>query len=188
MRILLHTCCAPCLIGPYESLTVAGHDVTVHFRNPNIHPLIEFRRRLKAMKVLQERMPFDAVYEEDYGLAYYLRSVRWDGPHRCRDCYRLRLEGTAGLAARRGFDAFATTLLGSTHQDHELIARTAHECAAAAGATFLAKDWRPLAADGHRRAKEWRLYLQQYCGCIFSEWERYRRTTTHLYRGGCEAG
>ena len=183
MKVLLHTCCAPCFICPYEDLTAEGHEVTAYSYNPNIHPLIEFRRRLKALKVLQERMGFPAVYEEDYGLVTYLKGVRWDGPERCADCYRMRLEGTAREAARRGADAISTTLLASKHQDREAVVEAGQRSAEAAGVDFLVQDWRDTSEESHERARAMRLYMQNYCGCIFSEWERFRDTARHLYRG-----
>jgi predicted adenine nucleotide alpha hydrolase (AANH) superfamily ATPase len=185
MRVLLHICCAPCCIGPFEQLTGEGHEVGGHFCNPNIHPFIEFRRRMKALKVLQERMPINVVYEETYGLPDYLAAVRWSGEaaERCADCYRLRLARTAEQAAVRGFSAFTTTLLGSVQQDHELIRRVGEECAREAGVEFHYADWRPVADECHRRAREMKLYLQSYCGCVFSEWERFRDTARHVYRG-----
>jgi len=186
MKVLLHICCAPCAIGPYEDLIGQGHEVTGYFYNPNIHPFIEFRRRLKALKVLQERIQLTVIYEEDYGLGEFLASVRWAGPERaqrCADCYRLRLARTAAHAVANGFETFSTTLLASTQQDHELIKGIGRECALAHGVEFLAADWRRLSEEGHRRAKQMGLYLQSYCGCVFSEWERYRGTTEHVYRG-----
>jgi hypothetical protein len=183
MKVLLHICCAACAIGPYEDLRRRGCDVEGYFYNPNIHPFIEFRRRMKALKVLQERLPIPVTYEEDYGLAEYLKSVMWQGQERCEDCYRLRLERTARHAAEHGFEAMTTTLLGSTRQNHDLIARIGRECADRHGVEFLYADWRPLAEEGHRRAHEMRLYLQNYCGCIFSEWDRFKDTTEHVYRG-----
>jgi hypothetical protein len=184
MKILIHSCCAACLIGPWEQLTQQGYDVTALFYNPNIHPFIEFRRRLKAVKVLQERVPVPVIYVEDYGLADFMDTVvDYHAPDRCAHCYRMRLGRTAQEARERGFDAMTTTLLGSTHQDHELIRRIGRECAEQAGVEFYAEDWRELAEHGHERAREMRLYLQQYCGCVFSEHERFRDTTTHIYKG-----
>jgi hypothetical protein len=183
MRVLLHICCGPCAIEPFERLEAEGHEVTGYFCNPNIHPLIEFRRRLKAVKVLQERLPLAVIHEEEYGLTEYLDAVNWRGPDRCADCYRLRLRRTARTAAGRGFDAFTTTLLSSTHQDHDLVRRIGREEAEAAGTAFLCADWREHAEAGHERARKMNLYLQNYCGCVFSERERFEDTTKHLYRG-----
>ncbi len=133
MNAALHICCAACTIEPFEQLTGAGHRVTGCFFNPNIHPLIEFRRRLKAVRVLQERAADARHLREDYGLVAYLDAVDWHSPARCEGCYRLRLVHTARLAADRHFDAFTTTLLSSTHQDHELIRRVGEEAAEQSG-------------------------------------------------------
>ena len=185
MRVLLHTCCAPCCLAPFGDLTAQGHQVTGFFYNPNIHPFIEYRRRVKALRILQERMPLPVVYEEDYGLRHFLETVHWTAPsaERCEGCYRMRLTRTARHAAAEGFDAITTPLLGSTRQDHELIAEVARECARREGVGFHYADWRPLAEEGHERARQLGLYMQQYCGCVFSEWERYRDTNLHAYRG-----
>jgi predicted adenine nucleotide alpha hydrolase (AANH) superfamily ATPase len=153
MEILLHICCAPCCLLPYEHLSDEGHQVTGYFYNPNVHPFIEFRRRMKSLKVLQERLPIEVIYEEDYGLGDYLKQVDWSAgrAERCPGCY--------------------------------LIRSIAEECARDSGVEFRYADWRPLAEEGHRRARQLRLYLQSYCGCVFSEWERFRRTRRHVYHG-----
>ena len=183
MQVLLHICCAACAIGPLEELRREGHRVTGLFYNPNIHPLIEFRRRTKALKVFHERLPLPVLYEEAYGLEEYLKNVDWSSGRRCEDCYRLRLRRTAREAADRGMDAFTTTLLTSVHQKHDMVARVGRSCADERGVEFLYRDWRALAGENRRRAGELRLYLQQYCGCIFSEYERFRDTKKHVYRG-----
>ena len=187
MKILLHACCSTCVLGPYPQLSQEGHEVTGFFYNPNIHPLIEFRRRLKALKILQERLPLPVIYEEQYGLREWLDRVYWRDAGRCSSCYRLRLRRTARQARERRIEAFTTTLLASTHQDHDLVRRIGTECAEAEGVEFLYRDWRGLAEESRRRAAELRLYLQQYCGCILSEYERFKDTTLQLYRGSAEA-
>jgi predicted adenine nucleotide alpha hydrolase (AANH) superfamily ATPase len=153
--------------------------------NPNVHLFVEFRRRMKALKVLQERLPLPIVYDEEYGLERFLCGTRWqDSPaERCASCYRLRLGRTAQEAARRGMAAFTSTLLSSTHQDHGLVRRVGEECAAEHGVEFLYADWRPVSEESHERARAMGLYLQGYCGCVFSEWERYRDTSVHAYKG-----
>jgi len=182
MKILLHTCCAVCTLGPLRELQQEGHRVSGWFYNPNIHPLLEFRRRLKSQKVLQARLSAPMTCDEQYGLREFLDAVDWRGPRRCADCHRLRLRRAAAEAGRGGFDAFTTTLLTSAHQAHELVRATGQECAEAEGVAFVYRDWRPLAEDNHRQASRLGLYLQQYCGCIFSEHERFKDTTRHLYR------
>jgi len=108
MKVLLHACCSTCLLGPYRELVSEGHEVHVLFYNPNVHPLIEFRRRLKSVRILQERMGFPLVFVEQYGLREYLERVDWRAESRCEDCYRLRLSRTASEARERGFDAVST--------------------------------------------------------------------------------
>jgi predicted adenine nucleotide alpha hydrolase (AANH) superfamily ATPase len=183
LKILLHTCCSTCTIGPYEQLIDDGHQVIGYFYNPNIHPLIEFRRRLKSMKVLQGRVPVEMVYDEEYGLWEFLKTVDWKGEGRCRDCYSMRLRKTAEKALELGCDCFTTTLLTSQHQKHELVKRIGEECAESVGVEFFYRDWRSLAEYNREKAGGMNLYLQQYCGCVFSEYDRYKDTTRHLYKG-----
>jgi len=185
VKVLLHTCCAVCLHGPLEALTSAGHEVSVLFFNPNVHPLLEFRRRLKALRVFAESSPIDIVAVEDYGLTEFLERVDWrsGAPKRCLDCYRLRLGRTAAEAKARGFDAFSTTLLVSPMQDRSAVLRAGREAHEGAGARFLEADWRDLYRGSHEYAKSRSLYHQQYCGCIFSEAERFAPTRKHLYAG-----
>ncbi len=182
MSILLHICCAPCLLGPLDELRRAGF--VGYFYNPNTHPLIEFRRRLKAVQVLAEQERFDLVCDEQYGLTKFLETVDWRGPNRCRDCYRLRLRAAANLARERGCEAFTTTLLVSIYQNHEALRQVGQEVAAETGVPFVYHDWRPLADNGRQAAKSRSLYRQQYCGCVFSEFDRYKNASLHLHRPG----
>jgi predicted adenine nucleotide alpha hydrolase (AANH) superfamily ATPase len=154
------------------------------FCNPNIHPLIEFRRRLKAVQVVAHDLRWPLTAEEGYGLQEFLEQVDWRTDRRCRDCYRLRLRTTAEVARRQGYDHFTTTLLTSTQQPHELVRQIGDEVGREAGVTFVAEDWRSLSRRGYEEARRRSLYRQQYCGCIFSEFGRYRNTGLHLYRGG----
>jgi len=183
--VLAHVCCACCAAAILEPLRRFGQ-FTLYFHNPNIQPLLEFRRRLKSVQVLADRERLDLVVADRYDPKAFLRAVPWDRPERCLACYRFRLSGTAALAAARGFRAITTTLLSSTHQDHEAVRRIGEEEAAAQGLVFHYEDWRPLAPRGHEEAKCRNLYRQQYCGCLFSEEERFASTKLHLYRGGGE--
>jgi predicted adenine nucleotide alpha hydrolase (AANH) superfamily ATPase len=181
--LLVHTCCAACLLAALEALRDEPWDVSASFYNPNIHPLVEFRRRLKALKVLQERIDIPVFFDEAYHLAAWLDAVDWHTARRCRDCYRIRLDHTARLAAGQGFDAFTTTLLGSTHQDREAVLEAGRGAAERFGVPFLERDLRPFAEAAHEDARARGLYRQSWCGCIFSEQERYQNTSLHLYRG-----
>ena len=181
MKILLHACCAPCLAGTLPAFAHLG-EALPYFYNPNIHPLLEFRKRLKAMDVLAERRGFRFEADREYGLVHFLTLVRADGHGRCAICYQERLTQTARRAAQSGADAFSSTLLASTRQDHDAIRAAGEQAANEAGIPFLYVDLRHLAAQGDALAKKMSLYRQQYCGCIFSEFERYKDTDVDIHR------
>ena len=185
MNVYLHICCSICTLKTFRHLRDRGHAVRGYFFNPNIHPLIEFRRRKKSVRVLQEQLPLPVEYEEEYGLKLFLREITaWSGRQRCLDCYALRLDRTARAAADEGADAFTTTLLTSPHQDSEGLERIGAECGRRHGVEFISPDWDELSEESCDEASDRGLYRQQYCGCIFSEEERYEGTTRHLYKGG----
>lgn len=98
-------------------------------------------------------------------------------PERCRICYRLRLGKTAAMARERGFKAFSTTLLISPYQDHDLLKQVGEEMGAEHGVNFYYEDLRKGWSERGRLTRQYGLYRQQYCGCIYSEWERYRPKT-----------
>ena len=183
MNLLFHICCAPCLGAPLEALRQEGFQVSGFFFNPNIHPLLEFRKRVKALKVFLESDPLPVEMEESYGLDRFLEDVAPPRERRCARCYALRLERTARLAARQGAPAFSTTLLASRHQDHEAVKQAGEQAAERAGVEFLYRDFRPLADRSAAMARQKMLYRQAYCGCVFSEEERFRHTAKELYRG-----
>jgi hypothetical protein len=182
MRLVLHVCCAPCLAGTWDAFAGEG-DALGFFHNPNIHPLLEFRKRLKAVQVLADRERLPVRVDDEYGLRAFLAAVGDDGEDRCRVCYQTRLARTARLAADEGADAFSTTMLVSRHQKHELLREVGEQVADAAGVAFLYRDLRDRANDGPAIAKRLSLYRQQYCGCIFSEYERFKDTRVEVYRG-----
>jgi predicted adenine nucleotide alpha hydrolase (AANH) superfamily ATPase len=147
----------------------------VFFYNPNIHPYREFRKRLLALKNYCEEEGISAIYDESYGLELFLKEFFENREKkRCEVCYWLRLGRTAAVAAEKGFDAFSTTLLSSPHQDHDLICHVGETLASMKGVRFFAADWRGGHAESLAAAKARGLYVQPYCGCIFSEEERYR--------------
>jgi SpoIID/LytB domain protein len=189
MKTLIHICCAPCLIGPLAALRGEGIEVAGWFHNPNIHPFLEFRKRMKALRVFAERDPLPIEIDETYGLDQFVRHIyRPDPAQRCEECHRVRLRATAAKARAEGFDSFTTTLLGSPHRDHDLVHRLGEEAAREAGVAFFYRDFRPLHEQGHEEARGRQLYLQSYCGCCFSEWERFRDTHREVYRGGPGSG
>lgn len=181
-KILVHACCAHCL-GKLLAGMKAGpvpYDPVVFWYNPNIHPLIEYRRRLKAVKMLVERARLPFLADDTYGLVEFCRSVHGHeaAPERCARCYALRLGRAAKAAREAGCRLFTSTLATSQHQDHALIRAAGEAAGRAEGVGFLYRDWR--AAEAAEDLVKM-LYHQQYCGCVFSEYDRFKDTKTHLW-------
>lgn len=183
MKLLLHICCACCLCAPLHELRKEGFKVTGLFYNPNIHPLLEFRRRLKALRVFQESDPIPVIYHEDYGLREYLKNVNYEGDDRCADCYAMRLKFTVRYARENGFNAFTSTMLFSVYQNHEQLKMFSENLSQEYGIHFVYRDYRYLSECSHDIAKKKMIYRQGYCGCVFSEYERYKDTTREMYKG-----
>ncbi len=175
-RLLLHVCCGPCATYPVQRLRAEGFAVTAFWYNPNIHPYTEHERRREALWQLARAVELAVVDQEGYDLVAFFRGVCGHEAfgERCAICYRLRLERTAQVAREHGFDAFSTTLLVSIHQDEAAIRRVGEETAAAYGVAFHYEPFRRGWAERGRLAKAYGLYRQDYCGCVFSEWERHQ--------------
>jgi predicted adenine nucleotide alpha hydrolase (AANH) superfamily ATPase len=158
-----------------------GFAVTGQFYNPNIHPYREFAFRLDSYRHMAEAEGLPATIVGEYGLSAFLTALKPLGgsvyqpvsEERCRICYRMRMEKTASVCKEMGFPAFSTTLLVSPYQNHDLIREAGETAALAYGLVFLYRDFRPGFRRGQAKAKETGLYRQGYCGCIFSEYERY---------------
>jgi predicted adenine nucleotide alpha hydrolase (AANH) superfamily ATPase len=152
-----------------------GIEPVGYWYNPNIHPYTEYRSRKETLIGYAKDIGMKLEVNNAYALRPFLRAMYPDFGNRCETCYRIRLDETARFAAQQGFDSFSTTLLISPYQDHELIVRVGKEVAAAHGVDFLYRDFRPQFRRGQEIAREKGLYMQKYCGCIFSEEERYRK-------------
>ena len=176
MRILVHICCANCAIYPLQRLGEKGDEVVGFFFNPNIHPYQEYQNRLESLKQYAERVGLKIIYRDEYLLEEFLRNVSHREKERCRYCYSIRLEATAQEAKRNGFDQFSTTLLQSTHQDHALIKETGERLAKEIEVPFYYEDFRKGWRKGLEVSKTMGLYRQQYCGCIYSEKERFMKS------------
>ncbi len=177
MKLLLHTCCGPCLLYPLGRLREQGLEPVGYFYNPNIHPLLELERRIEALEEVSMRRGVEMIWDRRlYGLDSWLRQLegRFSQEERCPVCYRMRLEAAAHAAVSMGFSAMSTTLLYSRYQRHELIRQMGREIADSHGIQFLYEDFRQGWSQGIEEAKALGIYRQPYCGCIFSEAERYR--------------
>ena len=173
VKILVHVCCGPCAVYPLQALRTKGYEVEGYFFNPNIHPFQEFQRRINALKELTAIENFPVDFDDTYGLQEYLRQVVFNEKERCSICYDMRLARVARKAEEKGFDAFTSTLLYSTYQNHGQIKKKGEQLALDNGVEFYYEDFRSGWQEGIDRSKEMGLYRQPYCGCIYSEQERY---------------
>ncbi len=173
MKILLHLCCANCGIYPVEQLREKGFEVIGYFFNPNIHPYQEYLKRLEALRQYSEAVRLEVLYRDEYLLEEFLKNVSQRPEARCQYCYWMRLGATAEEAKKRGFDRFSTTLLQSAYQNHALIKEIGEQVGEKAGVPFYYEDFRKGWKKGVEVSRAMGLYRQQYCGCIYSEKERY---------------
>jgi len=149
-----------------------GHDVKAFFYNPNIHPYLEYKNRLESVEKYVELKGTTVIYNHNYEIEDYLRGAL-AAEERCRFCYTDRFMKTAKMAKQLGFDAFTTTLLISPYQKHETLVSTGEKIAAEFGIEFYYEDFRKGYQESRDLSKDLGLYMQKYCGCIFSEKERY---------------
>ncbi|MCK4766980.1 MAG: epoxyqueuosine reductase QueH [Desulfobacula sp.] len=173
MKLLLHTCCAPCSIYPLKVLEQMDMDVMGFFYRHNIHPFQECQKREETLKLYSQSIGLKVIYQSDYKIEKFLQSVIFREQDRCRYCYYDRLKATALIAKKGKFQAFSTTLLYSKFQNHARIRETGDAVAKKYGLTFFYHDFREGWKFGIEESKKLNLYRQQYCGCIYSEKERY---------------
>ena len=173
MKNLLHICCAPCANQPIEVLRGDGLEVTGFWFNPNIHPFTEYRARRNTVRDYLQAIELPLIEQNDYALRPFVRMVAEDIGNRCGKCYELRLFEAARQAKEGGFDSFTSSLFISPYQNHELMRETAERAAFECGVEFLYRDFRPYFRAGQEKARELGFYMQKYCGCVFSEEERY---------------
>jgi epoxyqueuosine reductase len=173
MKILLHTCCAPCTIYPVKILRLEGFDIMGYFYRNNIHPYTECIRRQKTLETYAADIHLGVIYQEGYDLEGFIRNVAFRESNRCFYCYHERLRSTALTAKRGKFDCFSTTLLYSKFQKHDDIKSIGEAVGKSAGIPFYYNDFRIGWKEGVETSKRLRMYRQQYCGCIYSEKERF---------------
>jgi len=181
VKLLVHTCCAHCTAYTVEYWRGLGYDVIGLWFNPNIHPFTEHNLRLEAMQKLSAKMSFQLVVPEGYDFQEYFRRVAGHEKERCSICFNLRLARVAHQAAEMGIGVFTTSLLISPHQQHEAVKTSGEQAAEQSGVQFLYADLRKRYSDSRCITKPIDLYRQQYCGCMFSEYERY--TKLHTVKG-----
>jgi len=173
MKVLLHICCANCAIYPIKTMRETGLEVMGFFYRHNIHPYTECLRRQEALETYAGQIDLKVIYQESYDLEGFIRNVVFREAERCNYCYHDRLRSTALMARRGKFDYFSSTLLYSKHQKHDLIRSLGESIGKTVGVPFLYQDYRQGWKEGIECSKQMGLYRQHYCGCIYSEKERY---------------
>ncbi len=173
MKLLLHTCCGPCSIYPVRVLREKNYDVTGFFYRNNIHPYSECLKRQEALETYAEQIDLKVIIPEVYDMEVFIQNVVFRETNRCTYCYHSRLQTTALMAKRNRFDKFSTTLLYSKFQKHELIRAIGEAVGQSTGVPFYYQDFRTGWKEGIAISKQLGMYRQQYCGCIYSEKERY---------------
>ncbi len=187
MRLLLHICCAPCSVACVNMLREEGTEPAGFWYNPNIHPFLEYKARRDTLRQYAQDIGLEVREEDFYGLRSFTAAVAQDCGHRCGYCYACRLERTAQYAAENGFGRFSTTLLVSPYQNRELICATGVRMGEKYGVEFVPYDFRPRFKEGQEEARALGLYMQKYCGCVYSEEERFsnrRKKELHKLRKG----
>ena len=176
MKLLMHTCCAPCSVYCIEKLREEGIEPTVYWYNPNIHPYTEYKARRDCLKEYTKSINVQAIFEEEYGLDEFCKEAIKDLNARCVNyCYPVRLKRTFEYAKKNGYDTVTTTLLYSIYQKHDFIKYLMEKYSKEYGIDFLYRDFRVGFWEGHQKAHDLGLYMQKYCGCIFSEEDRYSK-------------
>ena len=173
MKTLLHVCCAPCANQCVEVLRGEEIEVFGFWYNPNIHPFTEYRARRNCLRSYAEDVQLPLIEKNDYALRPFVRAVAEDIGNRCGKCYEMRLFEAAKQAKEGGFDSFTSSLFISPYQNHELMAEIATKAAGEYDVEFLYRDFRPYFKAGQEYARAHEFYMQKYCGCVFSEEERY---------------
>jgi predicted adenine nucleotide alpha hydrolase (AANH) superfamily ATPase len=175
VKLLLHICCGPCSIYPVRVLRGGNHEVMGFFYRHNIHPFTECLKREETLKTYAESISLRMIYQPGYAVESFLQNVAFREAERCTYCYHDRLTTTARFAKKGKFDAFSTTLLYSRFQKHEQIRSIGEAVGKSTGVPFLYHDFREGWKDGIEESKRLGMYRQQYCGCIYSEKERFYR-------------
>ena len=182
-KVLMHCCCAPCFITIQEDISQNGMlingrrekvEMTAFWYNPNIHPKAEYDRRLDSFIKFCEMKEQDKVILDEYDLQGFTRDVveqvgegkKWD--IRCKYCYYRRLEAAFKYAAENGYDIVSTTLTRSPFQNHDAINFVAEILSKKYGVDYVYSDYRNTYYEGQKKAREYGLYMQKYCGCVFS--------------------
>ena len=174
-RVLLHICCAPDATYPFFYLNGRHYRVTGFFYNPNIHPITEYKKRLKEIVRFSNIVKMPLIIGE-YDVKDWFEYIKGteqepEGGKRCYLCYKMRLEKTVQVAKKRGFDYFTTTLSISPHKRSDWIFEIGENLEKKYGVKFLKANFKKR--NGFKSSvilsRYYKMYRQNYCGCVFSK-------------------
>ena len=172
MKLLLHTCCAPCSVYCIKKLRSEDIEPTLYWYNPNIHPYAEYKARRNCLREYSKTVKVDLVEDDAYGLDEFVCNTYDKIATRCQEyCYPKRLRQAFEFAKDNDFDAITTTLLYSIYQQHDFIKELMQNLSNEYGIEFVYRDFREGWQEGQDEARRIGLYMQKYCGCVFSEEE-----------------
>ena len=170
MKLLMHVCCAPCSVYCVDTLRKENIEPTLFWYNPNIHPYKEYEARRNCLIEYANNINAKAIIEDEYGLDDFCKNVSNNIETRCVEyCYPIRLRRTFKYAKENGYNAVTTSLLYSIYQKHDFIKNYCEKLSKEYDIEFLYRDFRHGFWEGHDKAREAGLYMQKYCGCIYSE-------------------
>ena len=174
MKLLLHTCCAPCSVYCIKVLRANDIEPTLYWFNPNIHPYQEYKARRDCLREYVKIVDVELMEDDMYGLDEFVCNTYDKIPTRCQDyCYPKRLRQAFEFAKENDFDTITTTLLYSIYQKHDYIKELMMNLSAEYGIDFYYHDFREGWKEGQEEARRIGLYMQKYCGCVFSEEESF---------------
>lgn len=184
--LFLHSCCAPCSSYCLEYLS-QYFAITIFYYNPNITEQKEYKKRVEEQIKLVEQLParYPISFQEgSYDVQRFISTTKGlekepEGGERCSRCYKLRLQETAQIAKEQGYDYFTTTLSISPHKDASKLNEIGESVGEKYGISHLPSDFKKK--NGYQRSiqlsREYQLYRQNYCGCVYSKMENQNKTT-----------
>ncbi|MDR2772650.1 MAG: epoxyqueuosine reductase QueH [Elusimicrobiota bacterium] len=170
-KLLLHICCAPCSAAAIKSLR-NEFEISFFWYNPNIYDLDEYNKRKESAIRYSQALKFEFFEEKDFQYDY--QEWKSCSVEKCSNCYQIRLKKTFEFAKTKAFDFFSTSLLSSPYQKHELIKEICFKLSTNSPVKFLYRDFREFFYDGKNELRSQNYYIQKYCACQKSYFERFK--------------
>ena len=170
-KLLLHTCCAPCLtyiyydLFEFHEIYKENDEVDIYWYNPNIQPKVEFDKRLNALKDFCNNKDLNLIVNDEYNLNEFVKGRINDG---CNFCYGMRLRKAFDYAIQNGYDKVMTTLCISPYQNQAKIKEIIDNLAKEYNINGVYLDYTSKFREGQNMARKENIYMQRYCGCVFS--------------------